>query len=94
MTSPAALALAAALAGAAGAAPATFPDAAALAKREARYAPVSLVVPLGPAGQRAAGAAAGGGGPHHRRPLLRQVWAGNEALLWSCWPTPPLGRAR
>ena len=97
MTSPAALALAAALAGAPGPTPATFPDAAALAKREARYAPVSLVVDLSglPASERQALAKLVEAARITDALFLRQVWAGNEALLLELLADPsPLGRAR
>ena len=90
-------ALAATLLAAAPPAPGRFPDAAALRRADARYAPVDLRVDLAPLP------------PSERRALaklveaarlvdalfLRQVWAGNEALLVElAQDRTPLGAAR
>ena len=89
-------ALAAALALAAPPA-ATFPDAAALARREARYAPVALTVDLSalPPGERQALARIVEAARLMDALFLRQVWAGNEALLVELsGDATPLARAR
>ncbi|MCM2335095.1 MAG: hypothetical protein NDI82_14265 [Anaeromyxobacteraceae bacterium] len=92
------LALAAALAAPGAAAPpATFPDAAALARREARYAPVALTVDLSalPPQERQALARLVEAARLMDALFLRQAWAGNEALLAELAADPsPLARAR
>jgi len=92
------IALAAALAATGPAAPpAAFPDAAALARREARYAPVDLTVDLSrlPPQERQALARVVEASRLMDALFLRQVWAGNEALLAELAGDPsPLGRAR
>ncbi len=75
----------------------TFPDAAALAAREARYAPVDLAVDLRglPASEVKALAKLVEAAHLMDALFLRQVWAGNEALLLELLGDPtPLGRAR
>jgi peptidase M49-like protein len=99
MMTPVALALALAAAPAAGPAapPAEFPDAAALARREARYAPVALTVDVSrlAAPERQALARLVEAARLMDALFLRQVWAGNEALLAELAGDPtPLGRAR
>ncbi len=92
-----ALALAAALAAGPAAPPATTPDAVALARREARYAPVALAVDLSglAPGERLALAELVKAARLMDALFLRQVWAGNEALLLELSADPsPLARAR
>ncbi|HEX9052685.1 MAG TPA: hypothetical protein VF841_19310 [Anaeromyxobacter sp.] len=103
----AALAAAALRAPAAGAAPPppppapasapAFPDAAALRRLEARYAPVDLRVDLSrlPASERTALADLVRAGRIVDALFLRQVWAGNDGLLLAlAGDGSPLGRAR
>lgn len=74
-----------------------FPDAAALRKAEARYAPVDLKVDLSrlPASERAALAKVVDAARIMDALFLRQVWSGNEPLLLQLVEDPsPLGRAR
>jgi hypothetical protein len=76
---------------------ATFPDAAALRRAEARYAPVDLAVDLSalPASERAALAKLVEAARLMDALFLRQVWSGNEALLLElAHDATPLGRAR
>jgi hypothetical protein len=76
---------------------ASFPDAAALGRREARYAPVALTVDLSalPPGERQALAKLVEAARLMDALFLRQVWAGNQALLVELAGDPtPLGRAR
>jgi hypothetical protein len=101
MRTPAILAALIALAApgvrAAPAAPARPPDAAALARLEARYAPVALRVDVSrlPAGERAALARLVEAARIMDALFLRQVFAGNEALLVQLAGDPSaLGRAR
>jgi hypothetical protein len=73
------------------------PDAAALRRLEARYAPVALRVDVSrlPAGERAALARLVEAARILDALFLRQVWAGNDALLLRLAADPtPLGRAR
>jgi hypothetical protein len=96
MTTLPSLALQALLA-AAPASPAASPSAAELARREARYAPVDLAVDLSglPEGERQALARIVEASRLMDALFLRQVWAGNEALLLELLADPsPLGRAR
>jgi hypothetical protein len=75
---------------------ARFPDAAALRRAEARYAPVELRVDLSalPASERAALAKLVEAARLIDALFLRQVWAGNEALLLELAPDrSPLGEA-
>jgi len=95
MTTLPALALLAALSAAPP--PPTFPDAAALAVREARYAPVALAVDLRalPASERQVLAKLVEAARLMDSLFLRQAWAGNEALLLELLADgTPLGRAR
>jgi hypothetical protein len=81
----------------AAAAPAAVPDAAALRRGEARYAPVDLKVDLSklPASERTALADLVRAGRIVDALFLRQVWAGNDALLLAlARDASPLGRAR
>lgn len=74
-----------------------LPDAAALRRAEARYAPVELRVDLAalPASERLALARLVAAARVMDGLFLRQVWAGNEALLLELAADPsPLGRAR
>jgi len=74
-----------------------FPDAAALARLEAQYAPVDLAVDLTalPEGERKALAKLVEAARIMDALFLRQAWAGNEALLLSLLDdASPLGRAR
>jgi hypothetical protein len=89
--------LAALLAAASSAAGAAHPDAAALRRADARYAPVELRVDLGglPASERAALAKLVEAARVMDDLFLRQVWAGNGALLLAlAQDTTPLGAAR
>ncbi len=85
-------------AGASGpAAPPPFPDAAALRRADARFAPVDLRVDLSrlPASERTALAKLVLAARVMDAIYLRQVWAGNEALLLElAQDSSPLGRAR
>jgi hypothetical protein len=79
------------------AAPARFPDAAALRRAEARYAPVDLKVDLSrlPPPERAALAKLVEAARLMDALFLRQVWSGNEALLLELLEDPSsLARAR
>lgn len=87
--------LAAALAG--GPAATAFPDAAALRRMEARYAPVDLRMDLSglPDGDRKALGRLVEAARILDALFLRQAWAGNDALLLALQDDPsPLGRAR
>jgi hypothetical protein len=89
--------LATALLAAALAAGPSFPDAAALRRMEARYAPVDLAVDLSslPEGERRALARLVEAARIVDALFLRQAWAGNEALLLALQDDgSPLGRAR
>jgi len=80
-----------------GAAPGGFPDAAALRRADARFAPVDLRVDLSalPASERTALARLVEAARLMDALFLRQVWAGNEALLLELTrDETPLGRAR
>lgn len=93
----AALALVALGAHAAPAAAPALPDAAALRRADARFAPVDLVVDLSrlPASERTALAKLVQAGQLMDTLFLRQVWAGNEPLLLALsTDLTPLGRAR
>ena len=79
------------------AAPAPTPDAAALNKLSARFAPVDLVVDIQalPAGERAALVELIAAAKIMDALFLRQVWAGNETLLLDLLrDRSPLGQAR
>ncbi|HET9599686.1 MAG TPA: hypothetical protein VFP65_29195 [Anaeromyxobacteraceae bacterium] len=81
----------------AGAAPGVFPDAAELARREARYAPVDLTVDLSglPPPEREALRLTVEAARIVDAIFLRQAWAGNEALVLRLLDDPsPLARAR
>jgi hypothetical protein len=77
--------------------PAGSPDAAALARREARYAPVALVADLStlPESERQVLARLVQAARLMDGIFLRQVWAGNQALLLELLAdATPLGKAR
>jgi hypothetical protein len=96
LAAPAVLVLALA-APARGDAPQRFPDAAALRRADARFAPVDLRVDLSrlPPSERAALAKLVEAARVMDALFLRQVWAGNEALLLELTrDETPLGRAR
>jgi hypothetical protein len=79
------------------AAPPPLPDAAALNKLQARFAPVDLAADVGPlpAGERAALVELIAAAKIIDALFLRQVWAGNEALLLDLLrDRSPLGQAR